>query len=325
MDEPLLTAAFEHSRRYLNDRAERPVGAGASLEELQAAFDVPLTDEGVDAKRVIDDLTAAAEPGLMASTSPRYFGYVIGGTQDVALAADWLTSVWDQNGGGYAASPAAAVAEEVACRWILDLLGLPAQAGVGLVTGCQMAHFTALAAARHAVLADRGWDVDRDGLHGAPEVRVVVGEYTHVTVRVALRMLGLGYESARVIPADAEGRMLVDELKVVLDEDDRPTIVCAQAGEIHTGAFDLFPAITEATRAHGAWCHVDGAFGLWAAASPRFAPLADGIAGADSWATDAHKWLNTPYDCGIAIVADAAMQRATMTSRSPVPAAPARG
>ena len=265
---------------------------------------------------VIEDLAHDVEPGLVASAGPRYFGFVIGGALPVAVAADWLTSAWDQNGAGYVASPALSVAEEVAAGWVRDLLGLPAGCSVGFVTGCQMAHFTCLAAARHAVLRDAGWDVEAEGLQGGPALRVIAGEQMHVTVAVACRMLGLGAERVRLLSTDDQGRMLTAELETALAEQDGPTIVCAQAGEINTGAFDPIADIVELCRARDAWCHIDGAFGLWAAISPRRRGLLQGFEHADSWATDGHKWLNVPYDCGIAAVADPSAHRDAMTSTS---------
>jgi glutamate/tyrosine decarboxylase-like PLP-dependent enzyme len=235
----------------------------------------------------------------------------------VAVAADWLTSAWDQNAGVYPAAPALAVVHKVVGGWVRDLLGLPLQCSVGLATGCQMAHFTCLAAARHAVLRDVGWDVEAQGLQGAPPVRVIASELIHVTVPVACRMLGLGAERVRLVPTDDQGRMVPAELETALAEQTGPTIVCAQAGEINTGAFDPLADIVELCRARGAWCHVDGAFGLWAALSPRRRGLLHGFEQADSWATDGHKWLNVPYDCGIAVVADSSAHRAAMTSTSP--------
>jgi glutamate/tyrosine decarboxylase-like PLP-dependent enzyme len=312
----VLDDAARLGREFMDSLPSRPVGAEAGIDELRSRLDRPLSDEGEDPRTVIEALGRDVEPGLVASAGPRYFGFVIGGSLPVAVAADWLTSAWDQNGGGYVASPALSVAEEVAAGWVRDLLGLPPGCGVGFVTGCQMAHFTCLAAARHAVLRDAGWDVEADGLQGAPELRVIAGEQLHVTVRVACRMLGLGAERVRLVPADDQGRMLTAELERVLTEGAGPTIVCAQAGEINTGAFDPIAEIVGACRTHGAWCHVDGAFGLWAAASPTRRHLLEGCSRADSWATDGHKWLNVPYDCGIAAVADAAAHRAAMTSTS---------
>jgi glutamate/tyrosine decarboxylase-like PLP-dependent enzyme len=263
---------------------------------------------------VIEELVAAADPGLVGTQSPRYFGFVIGGGLDAAIAADWLTSVWDQNAAGYPGGPSAAVAEEIACGWLLDILGLPADAGVGLTTGCQMAHFTCLAAARHRALADAGWDVEADGLFGAPPLRVLVGAKAHTTVFAALRMLGLGSRRVELVPADDQGRIRVSELERILSSGEGPAIVVAQVGEVNTGAIDAVPAIARLAREHNAWCHVDGAFGLWAAASPRLRGLVEGVAEADSWATDAHKWLNVPYDSGVAIVRDRAAHAAAMNS-----------
>jgi glutamate/tyrosine decarboxylase-like PLP-dependent enzyme len=314
MDPALLHRTAEIAADYLGSLAERPVGAGASLDQLRSALCVDLGDAPRPALEVIEDLVAAAEPGLAGSQGPRYFGFVIGGGLDAAIAADWLTTVWDQNGGGYAVAPSAAVAEEAVCEWLLELLGLPAGAGVGLTTGCQMAHFTCLAAARHRLLADAGWDVEADGLFGAPPLRVLVGAKAHTTVFAALRMLGLGSRRADLVAADAEGRMDPSELARLLAAGDGPAIVVAQVGEVNTGAIDPMREVVRIAREHGAWCHVDGAFGLWAAASPALRRLVDGAADADSWATDAHKWLNVPYDCGIAIVRDRSAHAAAMDS-----------
>jgi len=310
----VLTDAARLAREFVDSLAERPVGATATLGELRAQLERPLTDAGEDARTVIAQLAADADPGIMASTGPRYFGFVIGGSLPAAVAADWLVSAWDQNTGGTVAAPALAVAETVAAGWVRDLLGLPAASGVGFVTGCQMAHVTCLAAARHSVLGDAGWNVEADGLQGAPEVRVVAGAQAHVTIARACRLLGLGAERIRVVPADDQGRMLGAELDRVLSEHDGPQIVSVQAGNVNSGAFDPLAEIADVCRAHGAWCHVDGAFGLWAAVSPSRRHLLDGYAQADSWATDGHKWLNVPYDCGIAIVADATKQRGAMAS-----------
>jgi glutamate/tyrosine decarboxylase-like PLP-dependent enzyme len=312
MDPALLHRTAEIAADYFASLPERPVHADASLEELRSALGVALDDAPQPPLRVIEELVTAVDRGLVGTQSPRYFGFVIGGGLDAAIAADWLTSVWDQNGGGYPVGPAAAVAEEVACGWLLDVLGLPGDAGVGLTTGCQMAHFTCLAAARHRVLADAGWDVEADGLFDAPPIRVLVGAKAHTTVFAALRMLGLGSRRVDVVPADDQGRMSAGELARRLASGEGPAIVVAQVGEVNTGAIDAIPAITRLAREHGAWCHVDGAFGLWAAASPALRGLVDGVAEADSWATDAHKWLNVPYDCGVAIVRDRTAHAAAM-------------
>ena len=310
----VLDDAARLAREFADGLAERPVGARAGIGELRERLARPLTEAGEDPRTVIAQLAADVEPGLIASAGPRYFGFVIGGALPAAVAADWLVSAWDQNGGGAIAAPALTVAESVAAGWVRELLGLPADCGVGFVTGCQMAHVTCLAAARHAVLADAGWNVEADGLQGAPALRVVAGANAHVTIARACRILGLGADTVRIVPADGEGRMLAVELAAALGEHDGPQIVCAQAGEVNSGAFDPLAEIIGLCRAHGAWCHVDGAFGLWAAVSPSRRHLLAGFEGADSWATDGHKWLNVPYDCGIAIVADAAKQRGAMAS-----------
>jgi glutamate/tyrosine decarboxylase-like PLP-dependent enzyme len=306
------TAALATS--FLEGLETRPVGVRAAPAELRARLSVPLPEAPLPPARVIEDLAAAADPGLVATAGPRYLGFVIGGSLPAALAADWLTSAWDQNAGLYAASPAAAVVEDVAASWLLDLFGLPRGSGVGFVTGCHMAHFTCLAAARHAVFAREGWDVEEDGLAGSPALHVIIGEEAHVTVLSALRLLGLGSRRVLRVKADAQGRMIPDELRRVLAGRKGPTIVCAQAGNVNTGAFDPAAEIAAIARERGAWLHVDGAFGLWAAASPRLRDLAEGLSLADSWATDAHKWLNVPYDSGLAIVRDARSHRAAMTA-----------
>ena len=261
------------------------MGATASAANLRAALDGELSEDGEEPVAVLERLAAAADPGLVASPGPRFFGFVVGGTLPVAIAADWMTSAWDQNAGLEVLAPAAAVVEEVCERWIVELLGLPAGASAGFVTGGQVANTTCLAAARHAILRDAGWDVEERGLIGAPPVDVFVGEEAHTTIFSSLRLLGLGAGRA---------------------------IVCAQAGEVNTGSFDPFEAIADACAARGAWLHVDGAFGLWAAAAPRLRGLVTGVERADSWATDAHKWLNVPYDSGIAIVGDRAVHRAAL-------------
>ncbi len=305
----LLLAAAGHAADFIDTLGDRPVRAQASVEELYESLGAPLPEEGLDASAVIASLVEAAEPGLVGIPSGRYFGFVIGGALPAALAADWLTSAWDQNAGLYAAGPSAAVVEEVARGWLAELLGLPPTISVAYTTGCQMAHVTALAAARHHVLARAGWDVAADGLSRAPAIRVVVGGKRHVTLDRALRLLGIGVSSLHVVPADDEGRMRVAELP---DLGGGPTIVCGQAGEVNSGAFDDLAAIADAAEAGGAWFHVDGAFGLWAAASPAVRDLLCGSERADSWATDAHKWLNVPYDSGLAFCANEEAHRAAM-------------
>jgi glutamate/tyrosine decarboxylase-like PLP-dependent enzyme len=314
MDEQLLRRTAEIAIEYLRTLPGRPVREDASLAELRAALHRPLNDAPLPPLQVVEELAAAADPGLVASQSPRYFGFVIGGSLHSAIAADWLTSAWDQNGGGYPAGPSAAVAEEAACAWLLDLLGLPADSGVGLTTGCQMAHFTCLAAARHRLLARVGWDVEADGLFGAPAVHVVVSANAHTTVFAALRMLGLGSRRVDLVATDDQGRMSASEVERLLDGGAGPAIVISQAGEINTGAVDDMPELNRLAAQHGAWHHVDGAFGLWAAASPALRGALAGVQDADSWATDGHKWLNVPYDCGVAVVRDRAAHAAAMDS-----------
>ncbi|MEU1850942.1 aminotransferase class V-fold PLP-dependent enzyme [Streptomyces sp. NPDC019990] len=289
---------------YLDSLPERHVGATAEADELMKLLGGPLPDTSTAPSETIGLLArAAAEGGVVASSGPRYFGYVVGGTLPVAIAADWIATVWDQNSGIFDLGPAVATAEHIAAGWLVDLFGLPAGTTVGFPTGCAMAHLTALAAARHHVLAEAGWDFERFGLQSAPVINIVVGAQRHLTVDLALRHLGFGTEQLHVVPADAEGRMRVDELARVLAGVEGPTIVIAQAGDVNSGAVDPIAEICEAAHRHGAWVHVDGAFGLWAAASPRLSHLVAGMERADSWATDAHKWLNVPYDCGLVFVA----------------------
>ncbi|HKH19263.1 MAG TPA: aminotransferase class V-fold PLP-dependent enzyme [Solirubrobacteraceae bacterium] len=309
MTDRVLRRAAELAGAWLETLPERAAGAAGEPDGLRS----PLPEQGDDAVGVIEALAAAAAPGLVASAGPRYFGFVTGGALPAALGADWLTSAWDQNAALHVMSPAAAAAEETVATWVKELLGLPAGAGVGLVTGAQMANFTALAAARNAVLAGAGWDVEERGLIDAPALRVVTSAESHATVFNALRLLGLGRETAVRVPTDDQGRMRADALAAALAAGDGPAIVCAQAGDVNTGAFDPLEEIVATCHAAGAWCHVDGAFGLWAAVAPSRAHLTAGAAGADSWAVDAHKWLNVPYESALAIVADPAPLAAAMT------------
>jgi len=307
----LLQRTADLAADFLDSLEERPVFPHVSVDELRTALHVPLSDESIDPKQVVEELAAAAEPGLVAMPSGRYFGFVIGGGLPAALAADWLTSAWDQNAGLYVGGPSASVIEQVVREWVCDLMGLPADSSIGLVTGTQMGSVTALAAARFRVLERAGWDVSQDGLAGGPRVRVLVGEQRHVTIDRALRLLGLG--APETLGADSQGRMDAGALRAALSDSAGPTIVCAQAGEVNTGAFDRFDEIADATAEHGAWLHVDGAFGLWAAASPRFRDLLRGVERADSWITDAHKWLNVPYDSALVLCSDPEAHRAAMT------------
>ncbi|MGI9112061.1 MAG: pyridoxal phosphate-dependent decarboxylase family protein [Gaiellaceae bacterium] len=312
----LLRLTADYAAQYLGSLTERPVSAPATIEELREALAGPLPDRSTDPEQVIAELIAAAEPGVVATGSGRYFGFVIGGALPAALAADWLTSTWDQNAGLVAGGPSAAVVEEVCLEWLRELLGLPSGVSAGFVTGCQMAHVTALAAARHHQLERTGWDLARGGLQGAPRIRIFVGAERHVTVDRAFRFLGLGAEQIEVVAADGQGRMRPDALRAALAGATGPIIVCAQAGNVNTGSFDLLEEIADAAEVAGAWLHVDGAFGLCAATSPRFRHLLAGAERADSWATDGHKWLNVPYDSGIAFCAHPDSHRAAMSVRA---------
>src|SRR6184192_1685996 len=307
-----LQRALAHATCFLDSLPQRHVGARADRDALRRALAVPLAEDGEDAAAVIDALAAGADEGLIGSAGPRYFGFVIGGSLPVALAADWLTSAWDQNTGLFATSPANSVCEEIAAEWLLDVLDLLRASGVGFVTGCQMANFTALAAARHAVLRGSGWNVETHGLYGAPRVNVVLGAEAHVTIHTSLRMLGFGTQGVVIVPTDGQGRMRADALRDALASLDGPLIVGAQAGNVNSGAVDPLRELAEIVHERGGWLHVDGAFGLWARASRARNALVDGAELADSWATDAHKWLNVPYDNGIVIVRDAAAHRASM-------------
>lgn len=319
--ETLATAA-ELAHGFLAGLTGRPVGSALDTQDsdataVRAAFDVPLPAGPLDPTTVLAELAAAAEPGLVASAGPRYFGFVTGGTLPAALGADWLASAWDQNAASAATSPAAAAAEEAVLRWLADLLGLPAGVAGGLVTGGQAANTTGLAVARKVVLAKAGWDLDRQGLAGAPPVPVVVGAERHTTVDRAVRFLGLGTDAIIPVPADDQGRIRPDALADTLAALPTPArataIVCAQAGNVNTGACDDLATVADIVRAAGAgWLHVDGAFGLWAAASPTHRHQVAGVEHADSWATDGHKWLNVPYDCGVVFTRHPAAHRDTL-------------
>jgi glutamate/tyrosine decarboxylase-like PLP-dependent enzyme len=308
----LLLRTAELASDYVESLERRPVFPQVTADELRQLLGGPLPETSSDPQEVVELLAKSAEPGLVATGSGRYFGFVIGGALPSALAADWLASAWDQNAGLYVGGPSASVVEQVVREWVCDLLGLPAHSSIGLVTGTQMGSVVALAAARFRVLERAGWDVGREGLSGAPKVRVLVGAKRHVTIDRALRLLGLGAPEA--VAADSQGRMQAEELRTALASYDGPTIVCAQAGEVNTGAFDPFEEIADASKQHGAWLHVDGAFGLWAAASPELRKLVRGAERADSWITDAHKWLNVPYDSALVLSSDPDAHRAAMTT-----------
>jgi glutamate/tyrosine decarboxylase-like PLP-dependent enzyme len=311
----LLRQTADLAADYLEGVDRRHVRGTATHEALVASLGGSLPDRGEAPGEVIADLARDADPGIVASAGPRYFGFVIGGSLPSAVAADWLTTAWDQNGFAYVMSPAGSVVEEVAAGWLLDAFGLPAGSSVAFASGATMATFTGLAAARHRVLQRAGWDVEADGLIGAPEIAVVLGAEAHATVYASLQMVGLGSRRVLKVEADEQGRMRPDRLREVLaGVSDRPVIVSAQSGNVNTGAFDPLPDIVAAVRElPNAWLHVDGAFGLWAAASPAQRHLVAGLDGADSWTTDAHKWLNVPYDCGIAVVRDPEAHLAAMS------------
>jgi glutamate/tyrosine decarboxylase-like PLP-dependent enzyme len=309
----LLQRARDLAAAYLEEIPRRHVAATATGDQLRAAMGQPMPDDGVPAEQVLDDLAALAATGTAATQGPRHFGFVIGGSLPVATGADWLVSAWDQNAGVYVLSPLAAVAEETAARWLCELAGVGPSWTVGFVSGCQMASFTALAAARHHVLAAEGWDVEARGLFGAPPIDVVVSDESHYTIVNALRLLGLGGERLHRVGTDEQGRMRADALQAILADGSGPCVVCAQAGNVNTGAFDPLNDIADLARTRGAWLHVDGAFGFWARASASLSPLVAGIERADSIAIDGHKWLNVPYDSGIVFCAHGASHRRAMT------------
>ncbi len=298
---------------WLRSLDRRPVRESATVGELRSRLGGPLPERSADPLAVVEDLARAAEPGLVAIPSGRYFGFVIGGGLPAAVAADWLTTIWDQCAGPYVCGPAASVAEEVAGAWLGQLLGLPPHVSFAFVPGCQTAHLTCLAAARQHVLRVAGWDVEERGLAGSPPLRVLVGAQRHASVDRALRFLGIGRAGLTVVPADGAARMRAGRLREALAGGDGPAIICAQAGEVNTGAFDDLDAIADVAAEAGAWLHIDGAFGLWAAASPALRHLVSGAGRADSWAFDTHKWLNVPYDSGLAYCAHPDAHRAAIS------------
>jgi len=320
-DVQALGDLFRHAANLaIAHRARNPTAGPrprATAPELRARFDIGLPDDGRDAMDVVDRLAEAAGPGLVGNTRPDFFGWVMGASHPVGVAADWLTSAWGQNAGIFATSPAAAIAEEVVANWLVDLLRLPKESSVGFVTGATMASFTCLAAARSEVLRRFGYDLESEGMAGAPPISVFVGEEAHTTIFSALRYLGFGQRNFVTIASDAAGRMRADDLGRMLDQHEGPKIIVAQAGHINSGAFDPLPQLAELAKTHSAWLHVDGAFGLWARAVPEFHRLCAGVELADSWSVDGHKWLQVPYDSGFAIVKDArAHRRAMDTSAS---------
>ncbi|MBZ5536321.1 MAG: aminotransferase class V-fold PLP-dependent enzyme [Acidobacteriia bacterium] len=314
---PVLERALAHAVTYLENLRHTSVSPTATLAELRSRLARPLAERGVRASQVIDDLVGDVAGGLVGSSGGRFFAWVIGGSTPAALAADWLTSAWDQNATLYASGPAEAVIEEICGDWLKDLLGLPPKASFALVTGCQMAHVTCLAAARNALLSRQGWDVERKGLAGAPSIRILSSDQRHGSFERAVRLLGLGIDNVVYLPVDDEGRLPVDVLASALQaQPERPTLVLLQAGDINIGSYDPFDQLIPLAHRQGAWVHVDGAFGLWAAASPTHRHFLRGCELADSWATDGHKWLNVPYDCGYAFVADPKAHHASMSHRA---------
>ena len=302
---PALERAVSHALAHLESLDQLPVCASATLDELRARLDRPLTEQGRDAVTVIDELVRDVAGGILGSAGGRFFGWVIGGSLPAALAADWLVSTWDQNAAIHACGPAVAVTEEIAGRWLKDLLGLPSHASFAFTTGSQLAHVTALAAARNALLARCDWDVERRGLAGAPPIRVLSSQERHGSIERAVRLLGLGTENTIDLPVDSTGRLTVDTLAAALEATPRvPTIVILQAGDLHLGAFDPFNELVPLAHRYHAWVHVDGAFGLWVNVSPKRRHLLEGVERANSWTTDGHKWLNVPYDGGYVFVAD---------------------
>jgi glutamate/tyrosine decarboxylase-like PLP-dependent enzyme len=309
----LLAHAHERAMEFFRSLPERPVAPRASFEELMAALGGPLGEASQDPVSVLDSLASALDPGLVANAGPRYFGFVTGGSYPLAVASDWLVSAWDQNAALHVMSPAISALEACTSRWLLEALGLPEQSSVGFVTGAHTANITALASARHEVLRRARWDVESLGLQGAPPLTVIAGEEAHSSIFAACRMIGVGSRTIMRVATDKEGRMRPDALEWALSATSGPTIVCAQVGNVNTGACDPLTEIGELTRENGAWLHVDGAFGLWAATSPVYRGLVAGLTDADSWTTDAHKWLNVPYDSGIVIVRHPAAHRAAMS------------
>jgi glutamate/tyrosine decarboxylase-like PLP-dependent enzyme len=308
----LLLDVAKRGSKYIQDLSERRVSPSLEAVGRLAALDVPLQDEALDPAQVLRELDEIGSPATLASTGGRFFGFVVGGCLPAAMAANMLASVWDQNAGYDVLSPIATKLENVCMQWLISIFGLPTEAGAGFVTGATMANFSGLAAARHALLAREGWDVEAEGLFGAPPITVIVGDEVHVSVLKALSMLGFGRERVARVPVDGQGRMRADALPPISG----PTIVCIQAGNVNTGAFDPAEEIIQAAHQSSAWVHVDGAFGLWALAAPGRAHLARGVEQADSWATDAHKWLNVPHDSGIVFVRNAEHLYGAMSAKA---------
>ncbi|HEU4509416.1 MAG TPA: pyridoxal-dependent decarboxylase [Pyrinomonadaceae bacterium] len=312
-----LQEAHDQAIQYLENLDQRSVAATVDVNALREQLKKPLSNEGTPPEQVVAELARDVDGGLLGSAGGRFFGWVIGGSVPAALAADWLCSAWDQNAALYATSPAAAVVEEVAGEWLKDLLHLPADASFAFVTGCQMAHVTCLATARHALLARHDWDIEQRGLYGAPPIRILTSQQRHGSLQRAIRLLGLGESQVEHLSSDADDRLEPHALERALSAaPSAPTIVVLQAGDINIGAFDNFETLIPLAKRYNAWVHIDGAFGLWAAATPRYEHLLRGADAADSWATDGHKWLNVPFDSGYAFVVDREAHRGSMSHRA---------
>lgn len=316
MTTPIRTA-HDLAEKWLDGLDTRPVEAKVTFPELRERFAGPMPAEGTDPVRVVRDLVANMEDGLLGSAGGRFFAWVIGGGTEAALAADWLVSTWDQNAALYACGPAVAVVEEQAGEWLKELFDLPRDASFAFTTGCQLAHMTSLAAARHAVLVRAGWDVEQSGLIGAPTVKVIVNDQKHGSIRQTVNFLGLGQASLVEVATTGTGKMGFDGLRTALQGHDGPKIVVMNAADLNIGAFDDYETMIPLAKEHGAWVHIDGAFGLFARVSDTYRPLTAGIEAADSWATDGHKWLNVPFDCGVAIIRDKVAHKAAMTIAAP--------
>jgi glutamate/tyrosine decarboxylase-like PLP-dependent enzyme len=315
--QPALEAAFRSALDHLTGLQTNPVGATVELPELRRRLNKPLAAEPIAPEQVICELVEDVRGGILGCAGGRFFAWAVGGSVPAALAADWLTSAWDQNAALYASGPAAAIVEEVAGQWLKDLLGLPESCSFGLVSGCQMAHATCLAAARHELLSQHDWDVERNGMAGAPQIKVLASN-GHGSLERAVRLLGLGEANLVALPLDETERLRASDLEAALEaHKSAPVIVVLQAGDLNTGSFDRYRKLIPLAKRYSAWVHIDGAFGLWAAASPTYRHLLEGYQAADSWATDGHKWLNVPYDCGYAIVARPPAHRAAMSHRAP--------
>jgi glutamate/tyrosine decarboxylase-like PLP-dependent enzyme len=314
---PALEFALQSALEHLNGLDANPVCATATLGELRSRLVKSLPDESIAPEQVLRELVEDTRGGIVGSAGGRFFAWAVGGALPAALGADWLTSAWDQNAALYASGPAAAIVEEVACAWLKELLGLPATASVGVVSGCQMAHVTCLAAARHELMGRCGWDVERRGMAGAPAIKVLASN-RHGSIQRAVRFLGIGDDQVTDLTLDEKETLRPETLEAGLQTaGGSPVIVVLQAGDLNTGSFDPYRELIPIARRYGAWVHVDAAFGLWAAASDRYRHLLDGVNAADSWSTDGHKWLNVPYDCGYAIVANPSAHRAAMSHRAP--------